>query len=1140
MKIFYLLLLVALHTIASAQYTVLTDFTNNGAFTSGGQSVNQSLISDGVFLYGVGRGGTNYKGKFFKMLLDGTGYTTLINFVGVTNGSDPCGTPFFDGTFLYGMTTTGGSNNLGTIYKIMPNGTGYAKLFDFSGTVDGSYPYGSLISDGTFLYGVTNDGGTNGSGTVFKIMPDGTGYIKLLDCDGLTTGRRPEGTLFSDGSFLYGATRFGGINNLGIIFKVSLTGTGYTKLKDFAGAAGGKHPTGTLISDGTFLYGITYSGGTNDLGTMFKIKPDATSFSIIMNFAGSINGSYPYGSLISDGTFLYGMTYAGGTNDLGTVFKILSNGSGYTKLLDFAGAANGSNPMGSLMLNGASLYGITSSGGVNGAGTIFKINPNGTGYTNLMNYIGGVNGTVPYGSIVSDGTFLYGMTNQGGSNSMGTIFKIKSDGTGFTKLMDFAGAANGSGPDGCSLIWDGTFLYGMTTWGGINNTGTIFKILPDGSGYTKLKDFPKTTGIPKGSLVSDGTFLYGMTTQNMTPTTGNSYGSIFRISKDGAGYTPLIIFDPSATGYSPWLNSLSWDGFYLYGMTTGGGSNSVGTLFKILPNGTGYTQIIDFEGVTNGSNPCGTPFFDGTFFYGMTKEGGVNNLGTIFKIKPDGTGYVKLMDFAGVANGSNPHGSLVSDGTYFYGMTYTGGANNGGTLFKIMPDGMGYTKLRDFSRTLSGEGPEGTLILDNTYLYGMTPFGGSFGIGTVFKYKYCVDITANASNTSLCLGSSVSLTGTGATSYTWTGGVVNGTGFTPTTTVNYSVTGSGGGGCSNTATILVTIDNTCQDVWPGDANSDGLADNLDILELGLHYTQTGTPRATISNLWQSYYAANWSGNITNGKNLNHSNCNGDGIINDDDTLAIFNNYNLTHAFKTNQTTTNPQITIVPDQSTVSKGSWGTASIYLGDATTPIINVNGVAFTVNYDNNLIDLNSVWIEYPTSFINASNQNLKFRKRAFANGKLYTATTHTVNGDVSGYGKIAILHYKINPSLVTDNVLNLSVSQVNQSNANGSITPLTAGSASLTALGSSITTNLNELINGNYISIHPNPTNGALIINSITELQKIEVVAITGQLLISEVPSSANHLLQLHHLVNGIYFVNLYQNNRIVKREKIILYR
>ncbi|MCG4880637.1 hypothetical protein L0P06_11240, partial [Amedibacillus dolichus] len=76
------------------------------------------------------------------------------------------------------------------------------------------------------------------------------------------------------------------------------------------------------------------------------------------------------------------------------------------------------------------------------------------------------------------------------------------------------------------------------------------------------------------------------------------------------------------------------------------------------------------------------------------------------------------------------------------------------------------------------------------------------------------------------------------------------------------VTGTDLNNCSATQTVGVTVNNTCQDVWPGDANSDGVADNTDVLELGLHYTQTGPARATVSNNWQSYYATNWTGTIT--------------------------------------------------------------------------------------------------------------------------------------------------------------------------------------------------------------------------------------------------------------------------------------
>jgi hypothetical protein len=397
-------------------------------------------------------------------------------------------------------------------------------------------------------------------------------------------------------------------------------------------------------------------------------------------------------------------------------------------------------------------------------------------------------------------------------------------------------------------------------------------------------------------------------------------------------------------------------------------------------------------------------------------------------------------------------------------------------------------------------------------------------------------INLTSSPSTLCEGSSALLTISGANTYSWsTGNIGPNSIVSPSITTVYSATGIDANGCSSTQTVSIVVDNTCQDVWPGDANSDGIVDNLDVLELGLHYTQTGTPRASVSNTWQSYFANNWTGTITNGKNVNHSDCNGDGTINDNDTLAIYNNYGLTHAFKPEQTAViNPQLIIVPDQAFVTKGNWGTASIYLGDATTSINNVNGVAFTVDFDNTLIETNSIYIEYQNSFIDAG-QNLHFRKLDFANSKLFTATTHTINNNVSGNGLIAKLHYQIKSSLTTDEVLNIGLSQANQSSASGVITPLTTGTGTLMAIGASV--GLQEL-NGNLISISPNPTNGSLTINSKTELQKIEVVAITGQVLLSEVPTNVSHTMNLDNFANGIYFVNLYQNNRIVKREKVVL--
>jgi len=385
---------------------------------------------------------------------------------------------------------------------------------------------------------------------------------------------------------------------------------------------------------------------------------------------------------------------------------------------------------------------------------------------------------------------------------------------------------------------------------------------------------------------------------------------------------------------------------------------------------------------------------------------------------------------------------------------------------------------------------------------------------------------------SICLASSYTLIPSGANTYSYSGGsnVV-----APLINQTYTITGTDLNNCTNTTTASVIIDNTCQDVWPGDANSDGIANNLDVLELGLHYIQTGAPRATVSNSWQSYFANNWTGTITNGKNLNHSDCNGDGTIDDNDTLAIYNNYGLTHTFRPTQiSTVNPQLSIVPDQASVVKGTWGTAPIYLGDAAANINNINGVAFTVYFDNTLIETNSIYIEYQNSFIDAG-QNLHFRKLDFTNGKLFTASTHTASSNVSGFGKIATLHYQIKSTLTSAQVLNFGISQASKSDALGNVTSLTSGTASLTA---TIDVGLQEFLNSNLTSISPNPTNGSLTINSKTELQKIEVLSVDGKVLVSETPTNVLHALHLENFANGIYFVNLYQNNRIVKREKVVL--
>jgi uncharacterized repeat protein (TIGR03803 family) len=762
MKKLKLLLLLCLFAIfnCSAQYSLVYDFNGaSGRFPCG------TLISVGGFLYGMNSAydGFGNDGTIFRVKPDGTRDSTLFKFNGL-NGGVPIGSLIYDGTYLYGMTASGGSvYNDGTIFKIKPDGTDFTILLEFNGTVTGSDPYASLFSDGTYLYGTTSAGGTNNYGTIFKIRTDGTAFAKLLDFDAYN-GKYPRGTLISDGVYLYGTT-LDGFLNYGTVFKIKTDGTAFFQIYSFS-LADGSGPWCSLFFDGTYLYGTTINGGTASFGTIFKVKPDGTGFVKLLDFNGLVNGRGPQSSLSSDGVFLYGMTRSGGANDFGTIFKIMPDGTGYQKLLDFNGAQTGKNPLyGSLFLDGTYLYGMAEFSGTRDWGALFKILPNGTGFNKVLNF-DGVNGSLITASLITDSTFLYGSTRWGGLYGNGTVYKIKPDGTAHTKLLDFNDTVNGKGPSG-SLFSDGSYLYGTTEFGGANNDGTIFKVKPDGTGDTAIFAFDSilTGARPNGSLVSGGSNLYGMTRYGGAA----GFGTIFKILPDGTGYTKLLDFNGSVNGRNP-CGSFIFDGTFLYGMTSYGGFYGNGVIFKILPDGTGYVKLHEFNS-TQGRYPLGSLIFDGTYLFGTLSSGPASFLGgALFKILPDGTGYSEIKAFlTSGSDGKNPNGSLFFEGNYLYGTTTHGGAFGYGTLFKIKSNGTSYIKLVDFNDTTSGKNPSGSLISDGTFLYGVTDLGGENDFGTIFKFTNCFAQYSTAYDSTLNTFSLFvdSVTAATAVSYKW-------------------------------------------------------------------------------------------------------------------------------------------------------------------------------------------------------------------------------------------------------------------------------------------------------------------------------------------------------------------------------------
>ncbi len=393
---------------------------------------------------------------YLGMATAGAQYSVLHRFNDTTGANNDdggwSGSLFYDGTSLYGMTSLGGPNigppgcgpdGYGVIFKINPDGSDYDTLRCFNGANGGTPALSSLISVSPYLYGMTSAGGSSCCGVVFRIKSNGSGFDTLVTFNA-ANGCSPTGSLLYDGTDLFGMTYMGsGIGN-GLAFKIDTNGSGFDTLITFDGITG-INPYGSFIYDGTYLYGMTETAGgpsETDYGTIFKMKPDGSGFDTLHNF-NNTTGAYPYGSLLYDGTYLYGMTEAGGAYNYGVIFKIKPNGSGYDTLLSFNGT-NGSSPYGSFISIGSYLYGMTWSGGAIGGGTIFKIDTTGTGYVDLydFNNVEDSDGINPYGSLIYDGTYLYGMTQSGGEYNYGVIFRFKDNSSGINELSTTEGTVN--------------------------------------------------------------------------------------------------------------------------------------------------------------------------------------------------------------------------------------------------------------------------------------------------------------------------------------------------------------------------------------------------------------------------------------------------------------------------------------------------------------------------------------------------------------------------------------------------------------------------------------------------------------------------------------------------------------------------
>ena len=392
----------------------------------------------------------------------------------------------------------------------------------------------------------------------------------------------------------------------------------------------------------------------------------AQTFTVLHAFSGGADGGAPLGGVALDqGGNLYGTTWLGGTGGQGAAYELKRSPSGYTlnTLYSFSTGSNGGYPKSNVVFaRGGALYGTTTEGGYLGCGAhgyvgcgvVFSLRPQSTFCRSVLcpwneaplyafQGITSGDGDNPlYGAPAFDQAGnIYGTTPNDGSYGGGTVFELTRSGDTWTEsiLHQFGAAGDGSRPEHGVVLDSFGNLYGTTYSGGTFGAGTVFQLVPSGSGWTEnvLANFrgdDDIGGSPQAGLIIDqGGNLYGATS------IASAFdGVVFELSPSGGGWQFTVLHRFTVGNQSGVVGNLVFDSQgNLYGATWGDGVGLNGMLFKLTPTGDGWnlTDLHDFLYRDDGGQPSGDLAIDASGnIYGTTENGGHGNFGTVWKYTP--------------------------------------------------------------------------------------------------------------------------------------------------------------------------------------------------------------------------------------------------------------------------------------------------------------------------------------------------------------------------------------------------------------------------------------------------------------------------------------------------------------------------
>ena len=358
------------------------------------------------------------------------------------------------------------------------------------------------------------------------------------------------------------------------------------------------------------------------------------------------------------------------------------------------------------------------------------------------------------------------------------------------------------------------------------------------------------------------------------------------------------------------------------------------------------------------------------------------------------------------------------------------------------------------------------------------------------------------------------------------------------------ITDKAGTGCISTSGVTSVVASTdC--VWPGDTNGDNVVDNTDLLAIGLYYGTQGIPRNNEGNEWKGYASFPWNTIQANGRNLKHVDCNGDGTIDNKDTLAIHNNISKIHARisekKQEKNANDPVIYLRAPVTNYLPDTWVTIDIVAGENSVPVTNLYGICFAVDYDKELIQPGTEHIDFKQNWFYQEGTSLSLY---YVQNMAYVAATNIDHQNRSGYGTIATLRFKTKKAVDKTENLKLTITNLKTIDATGIAFQMIPQDYSINIIP--VVTDVEEQTVSTGISIYPNPYSDNTSITYTLNKKafvNLEIYSSTGQKLETLINGEQNAGLNKvnfsgkeKNLSQGVYFLKITIDG-IVTLKKIV---